>query len=312
VLAPVLIVVWCPRLAAQAGTQAAPRQGAAPGAFKQDFLWSGSFSNRLRVDAFADYSYVGAGEVKFAGADGRTSDAQSVNVAVNGEIPASRERWFVPVGLGSENILLEALPGLPIPEGVHTLRLSTGVGCRFNEQWLAVLSLGPMLYRVEDLEGDDIGIAGMVRVNWRIQPDLTASFGLAFNPDSDIPVFPALGVRYVMRTNVILNLMMPKPGVIYRASPRLSLFAGGGLKGATFRTDPAFGTRMGQPRFDHELASYWDVRFGLGVDYGFTRLLSLTVEGGYSVWRLLDYKELEETVRFEPAPCVQAGVRLRF
>jgi opacity protein-like surface antigen len=89
-----------------------------------------------------------------------------------------------------------------------------------------------------------------------------------------------------------LNLMFPKPGVIYRVTPKLSLFAGAGLSGATFRTDDTFGTEIGQPRFNHTLATYWDVRAGVGAEYDFTRVFALSVEVGYSVWRVLDYRSV--------------------
>jgi len=217
----------------------------------------------------------------------------------------------VPVAFGSENILLDALSGLPIPDRVNTLRLGTGVGYRFNEQWMAVLSLGPVLYRLEDIEGDDFGFAGMVRANYRIRQNLTASFGLAFNPDSDVPVFPALGLRWEIRTNVILNLTVPKPGVIYRATPKMSLFAGGGFKGATFRTDPTFGASIGNPG---SIMSWPAIGCPLGPRRGLWLHAASLRDCGRRLFGVAraGLQDLDETVRFAPAPYVQAGLRFRF
>ena len=298
-------------LAADPETPGAQPQTTTSGAFKQDALWGSAQTNRLRIGAYLDYVYVGPGDVHYSGVNDQESAAQSVSLNATAELPIN-DRWFVPLGLGSDNLFMESVEGAPIPDQVHTLRLNTGLGYRFNDDWTISGSLGPVLYRFEDIASNDIGVGGMVRASYRASPDLNVSFGLAFNPDSDIPVFPAAGVRWIVRTNLTLNLMVPKPGVIYRATPKLNLFVGGSIGGATFRSSDTLGTQIGQPRFNHELASYWDVRATVGADYQLTRLFAASLECGYSIWRALDYKDLDETVRFGPAPCVQAGLRCRF
>ena len=205
-------------------------------------------------------------------------------------------------------ILLE----YPIPDHINVIRLNAGLGYRFAENWTVTASAGPVLYRVEDIEGDDFGVAGLVRATYRISPDLIFNFGLGFNPDTDVPVLPMVGARWRLETNLTLNLMFPRTGVIYQAAPRLSLFVGVGLSGATFRTSDSLGTGIGDPRFNHALATYWDVRAGVGAEYAISRVLGVTLEGGYSVWRELHYKDLDETVRFSPGPFVQVGIRCRF
>jgi hypothetical protein len=283
----------------------------ASAAFKQDFLWGSAQTNRLRIGAYFDYVYVAPAPVDYAGAHGRRSDAQSANLALSSEVPLN-QRWFLPIVLGSENTFLGTVPDTPIPDRINVLRLNLGLGYRFEQHWTVAAGVGPVLYRFDDIDGDDIGVGGGVRATYRPRPDLIANFGLVFNPDSDVPVMPVFGARWTIQTNLDLNLMFPKPGVIYRLTPKLSLFAGAGLSGATFRTDDTLGTDIGQPRFNHALATYWDVRAGVGAEYDLTRVFAVTVEAGYSVWRVLDYKDLDETVRFDPAPCVQVSIRGRF
>jgi opacity protein-like surface antigen len=279
-------------------------------AFKQDFLWSSAQTNRLRIGVYLDYGYVAPGTVDYSGANDHKSDAQSINLALSTEFPLN-ERWFLPVVVGSENLFLGSVDGVPIPERVHVARVNAGVGYRFAENWTLAAGVGPVLYRFEDVEGDDVGVSGGLRATYRVGPNLILNFGMAFNPDSDVPVLPVLGARWTVQTNLDLNLMFPRTGVIYRVAPRVSLFVGAGLGGATFRTDNAFGTEIGDPRFNHELATYWDVRAGVGVEYQLSRAFAVSLEGGYSVWRELDYKEIDETVRFKPAPCVQVGIKCR-
>ena len=280
------------------------------GAFKTDFLWGSAATNRLRIGAFVDYSYVARGDVNYYGAKGQ-SGAECVNVLVTGEIPLN-DLWYMPLGIGSGNIWFNSVAGAPIPNQIDTLHFNAGLGIRLNEQWTVSASVGPVLYALQDIESDDIGFMGTVRVVYRAKPNLVVTFGLAVNPDSDTPVFPGFGARWDVRTNLTLNLMFPKPGVIYRATPRLSLFVGGGLNGATFRTDDQMASRTGLTQFNRALGTYWDFHLGAGLEYEIIRHLSVNLEGGYSLGRQIDYTRLDETVRFDPSPYVQAGLRYRF
>jgi opacity protein-like surface antigen len=267
--------------------------------------------NRLRLTASADYSYVAPGDTKFQGTSGRKSDAQSVNAGIGGSVPLS-DRWFLPVGIGSGNFFLGSVPGTPIPDRIDTLRLSAGLGYRFNDQWSISAALGPVFYRLDEIGTDDLGIAGGVNALYRVSPKLTWSFGIGFSPESDIPVLPAAGVRWNIQTNLTLNLMFPRPVLIYRVAPKVGLFAGGDFKFAVFRADKNTGDTIGQPAFNNALGTYHDFHLGAGVEYELIHGLFLSFEGGYSLGRELDYKRLDQTVTFDPTPYCQAGVRCRF
>jgi len=306
-LIPAILACLSGSLAAQNNP---PAPAASAGAFKQDFLWSSATTNRLRLAGFLDYSYVAAGDVKYYGTKGH-SEAETFHLAVTGEIPLT-DRWYVPLGIGSENIWMNSVVGAPVPDQINTLRFNAGLGLRLNEQWTFAASLGPVLYALQDIESNDLGIVAMVNAAYRVRPNLLLSFGAAVNPDTDVVVFPAIGARWDIRTNLTLNLMFPKPGIIYRAAPRLSLFAGGGLNGATFRTDNQMASRTGLPQFNRALATYWDFHLGVGVEYQLIRRVFANLEGGYSLGRQIHYTRVHETVKFDPSPYVQAGLRFRF
>ena len=310
-----LALFWSCSLAAQVGQpndsgQAPPPGGAEPNVIPANALVSQT-GREERLSGSVSYSYVAPGNASFPGATGGNSGAQSVTVGVLGSLPVN-ERWFIPLGLGWGNVLLNAVPGEPVPEQINGLRLLAGLGCKINEQWTVAATAGPALYRFEDIQGDDIGAGGIVRAVYRPRRDLTVLFGFGVNPDSVYPVLPLAGVRWDVSTNLTLNLMFPKSGVIYRVAPRLSLYAGADFKFAVFRSDNDLGNQIGQPRFNNALATYQDIHLGVGAEYRIIRGLSVSLEGGYSVGRSIHYKDLDETVKFDPSPYVQAGVRCWF
>jgi opacity protein-like surface antigen len=260
--------------------------------------------------ASVDYSYVAGGDITFQGVKG-SSGAQSINGDISAQIPVN-DKWFVPVGVGSRNTFLGTVADAPIPDQIDTLGFNAGVGYHLNEQWTFVGSIGPQLYRVYDVGGDDIGVGGAVRATWKFKPNLTFAFGFAFEPDSQAPVLPLTGIRWDIRTNLTLNLMWPRPALIYRVTDALDVFVGGGGNFAVFRADQNMGDKIGQPAFDNGLGTYRDFHIGAGVEYRLLRGLSASVEGGYSVGREIDYTRIDQTVSFSNSPYVRTALTYRF
>ena len=268
-------------------------------------------AGKSRATFSVNDSYVGAGQAKFQGAKLGNSEADSVNASLAGAV-ALDEKWFIPLGVHSANLFLDSVAGAPVPEEIHTLRLMGGLGYQLNDRWSFAASVGPAFYRLSDLDSGTLGVAGMVQAIWRLRPNLTLAFGLGFDPDLDVPVLPAAGMRWNIRTNLTLNLMFPRPVLICRAAPRLSLFAGADIKFAVFRADGDQGDKIGQTRYDNALGTYRDFHLGAGVEYQVVRGLSMSVEGGYSLGREIDYQRIGQTVTFDAAPYAQVGLKYRF
>jgi opacity protein-like surface antigen len=284
------------------------------GGSQEDFAAPTAFTpsqGKSRATLSMDYSYVGTGQAKYQGLSVGNSEAQSLNASLAGAV-ALNEKWFVPLGVSSANFFLNSLAGAPIPDEVNSVRLLGGLGYNLNDQWSISAALGPVLYRVTDVDSGDIGLGGRVQAIWRWRPNLTLAFGIGFEPDANVPVLPAAGARWRIQTNLTLNLMFPRPVLVYRAAPKLSVFAGADVKFAVFRASEDFGDKLGQPRYDNALGTYRDFHLGAGVTCEVARSLFLSVEGGYSVGRELDYKRIDQTVTFDPAPYVQTGLKYRF
>lgn len=268
-----------------------------------------------QVQVLASYSYVGSSKSSFYGT-GPKADAQTVNAAVLAEMPVNDD-WFIPVGVQSFNGFFGGLDGLPAPDGIHTLGIGAGVGRRIDERWTVSATVGPQFYRLEDMDSSAIGFGGVVRAVYRWRPNVTLALGLGIQPDRDVPVLPAMGMRWDINTNWTLNLMFPKPEIIYKVNSDLDVFAGVGLNFAVFRADKDMGEKLNSDvlnpsRYNNALGTYRDFHLGAGVDYKLARGLYLSAEGGYSVGREFDYTRLDETLSFKPAPYVQTSIRWWF
>jgi len=133
------------------------------------------------------------------------------------------------------------------------------------------------------------------------------------NPDGDLPVIPLVGVNWFINEKWELQLMLLKPRVIYTLNDRWKFSAGLGLNfGTTFRTSDTLGTSIGLPRYTDALASYSDMRLGLGAEYQLGKSWSFEAEAGYSVNREIDYKDIDTKVSFGNAPYIRMGLRFEF
>lgn len=266
--------------------------------------------NNFKVDVQTDASFVKGGDVSYRNFKGN-SDVQSFNFGATAEIPTS-DRWFVPIAVRSANQWLETVEGVPIPNHINTLNFGVGLGYHLDEQWTVAGSVGPSIYRFSDIQSDDIGFQGVVWTTYKWRPDVTFVFGLAVQPDSEIPALPLAGVRWDIRPDLTLNLMFPRPALTYQVDSRWSVFVAGGGEFNTFRTESGFGNEIGQSRYSNALGTYRDFHLGAGAEYRLPCGPSIRIETGYSFGRQIDYTDISQTIKFENAPYVQASLKWRF
>src|SRR5690348_2360147 len=65
-----------------------------------------------------DGSYTASGKAKFMGTKSDDSGAASVSAAIFAPLPLN-EKWIIPLGLMSQNIWLDSVPGAPVPDQIH-------------------------------------------------------------------------------------------------------------------------------------------------------------------------------------------------
>jgi len=263
------------------------------------------------LGAMLDTSYTAAGKAKFLGTKSGDSGAFNASVNLFAPLPLN-EKWVVPLGLGSQNIFLNSVSGVPVDDAIHTLSFNTGLGYRLNDDWMFMGTFNPTLYKFSDVGGNDIGFSGGVNALWKYSPSLKFMFGIMVAPDSDIPVLPMVGVDWQIDKAWELRLMFPQPRLIYKADDHWNYYGGLNLVGATFRSSDTLGTSIGRPEYNNALATYRDIRLGAGVDYNLSKSLKVEAEIGYSVSRQIDYTKVDETVAFDPAPYVRLGVNFSF
>ena len=140
-----------PLVAADQPPTASAATSVSPGLLPPDNHWQFGVS--------LNYAYVARGDASFQGQKGE-SDAQALNASASVEIPIN-DQWFIPVRGMYHYLALGTVTGMPIPHQIDTLGFDAGVGYHLGDRWTFSASVGPRLYRLDDIDGADIGVAAL-------------------------------------------------------------------------------------------------------------------------------------------------------
>jgi hypothetical protein len=277
-------------------------------------LSAGDVSSERRPSVFQatlDTSYTGPGMASFRGADHGDSDALGVNLGVSTRLPLGR-RWMLPFDFRLQHMALGAAPGALMPGDIRTAHLGLGLGYRAGERWMLMARADSMLYRLDEVDGNDVGFGGGLMALWRPRQPLQVIFGALAFPDSDLPVLPMVGIDWWISSAWELRLMFPRPRLIYHLDEHWRLQAGLDVSGATFRGGDSLGASLGLSQYGNAIGTYRDIRLAVGGGWRANETFSIELEGGYSVSRRIDYQRIDEQVDFEPAPFVRLELRAAF
>ena len=72
-------------------------------------------------------------------------------------------------------------------------------------------------------------------------PNVQVILGVSVDVERKYPVIPAVGLRWKLGPQWLLDAVMPTPRLQYELTRNVSLYAGATITEATFRTDDAFG-----------------------------------------------------------------------
>jgi len=268
-------------------------------------------ATNMVFNASAEYSVVDKGEARFGGKRVDQSETQTLSPSISGRFPLS-ERWNILAAIGSDDIFLDSVKGVPEPERINTLRTMVGLGWRINDSWSAECGVGPQFYDLNRVDGSAIGFGAAVRVVWKARDSLTVVGGLAVAPDSEFPVMPMAGVEWRPRQDLALSLVAPKPRITWTLLDWLDVYAGAEARFTVFRTADNLDQKTGVAGYNRALGTYRDIHLGVGEEYRIVKGLRAGIEAGYSLGRQIDYTRIDQRVRFETGAYVSATLKYRF
>jgi hypothetical protein len=177
-------------------------------------------------------------------------------------------------------------PGNPLPANLQSVALPISVSWRFREGWQAFGEVSPGLYSdFEQISGDDFNAPFIGGVAYTVNPDLQVFFSASVDPRRDIPVVGGPGVRWRFADQWTLSLLLPRPQIQYRPSADWTFHIGAEMMGGAYHLNPTYGRDNGLPAMDDQMATYREIRTGVGARWGGLKGFYASLESGWMIDR---------------------------
>jgi opacity protein-like surface antigen len=180
--------------------------------------------------------------------------------------------------------------GAPLPDTLQAVNLVIGLDTQLSDSILIRVEAQPGVYDAGfDHLSDDFNAPFVVGGTYIFSPNLQLVLGVSVDIERKYPVIPAVGIRWKMAPQWVLNAVLPTPRLEFEVNNGLTLYAGANLKQANYRVDDHFGDNTGNVRLNHAVLTYTEVRTGAGIDWKISPVVTLTAEVGYQPYREFDF-----------------------
>jgi hypothetical protein len=178
-----------------------------------------------------------------------------------------------------------------VPNRLQSFALRLGYERRLSPQWTFGADVAPGFYSdFEDLDSSDFNAPLALRLMSASSRDFQWGVALLVDPWRPSPVIGGPGVRWQFAPGWTLVGFPPEPRVEYTVSKTLTVFAGGGLRGGTFRVAEDFGRRRGRPMLDGQRVDFREIGLSVGARWQLTPTISAQASVGWMLDRRFEYE----------------------
>jgi hypothetical protein len=277
------------------------------------YLESSSVSP-LSYESTIDAAYIGGGSIsrglKSIGDYSELSN--SLNFVVSDQI---KDSLILRFGVDWSRYAFDSQnPSAPIPDVLNAVDIQLGADVQLSSALLMRMEIHPGFYGTfDDISFRDINIPLVAGLSYFVSADLILTAGVSVDPNSHIPVIPAVGVHWKLSDRWTIDGVAPRPQLQYRLSDKVILFAGADVRETTFRMDNEFGTSRGTPVLNSAILDYWEIRGGGGLTWSVYKGLKLDMEAGFVPYRRFDlYRADIKAVSSDWFPYVRLGLSAKF
>lgn len=202
--------------------------------------------------------------------------------------------------------------GAPVPNHLQAMAGIFGIDYMHGKDVGAFFQVRPGFYFQNDIGISSFDAPITLGRIFVVQEDKFYIFAGAYASflRSGFPVLPLAGVVYIPSDKLRIMAVLPEPKIIYSASKRLDLWAGGELVGGSFRTDRNSNIRPG--KLNGAQVDFSDYRAGVGLTYGVSNNVAFDLGAGISFQRQFDFGRAGETYRTDPSPYVRMQMSASF
>jgi hypothetical protein len=270
--------------------------------------------SRFSYEFAAETSYVGNGSATHGSAHyGDFSEINSsASVVISDQI---RNNFLLRLGIQWERYAFDTdSPVTPIPDSVDSVNAIIGADIQLTSALLVRIEAHPGIYgSFKHATPRLFNIPITIGASYFQSSDLIFIAGLSIDPNSDLPVIPAVGVHWKVSDRWLIDGVAPRPQLQFILSDKITLFAGADLRTGTFRMDNQFGRSVRLEKLNNAILDYWEVRGGGGLTWAVWNGVNLDIEGGVVPYRRFDFSRASFKVTSSDwAPYIRVGLSATF
>lgn len=193
-----------------------------------------------------------------------------------------------------------------LPNTLQSAAFVLGLDTRLSDSILIRLETHPGIYGTNHLTWDDVNMPFIAGGTYIYNANVQFIVGVSVDIESKYPVIPVAGLRWKIARDWVLNAVLPEPRLEYDASRSVVVYLGATIKETNFRVDDHFGDAQNNPRLNHAVLTYSEVRAGVGADWKLSSIVTLSAEAGYQPYRTFDFYRTD--VRYHEAGSAPYGM----
>ncbi len=266
-------------------------------------------------EAEFQYSYIGQGEVS----RGRLPNLRDVQ-DIDEDYVYARFVYTPRIAVGIlrlgavyERFGFNAPNLFEVPSGLQSFSAVVGFDTKFSDSILVRLEATPGYYSSSHFNSNDFHVPVVLGGTYIYSSDLQFVLGISFDYEREYPVLVGGGIRWRLAGQWLLDAVMPTPRLNYELTRDFTIFVGADMKNSSFRVAENFGNQVGDPRLNHAVLTYNELRAAAGFEWKIAPEIKMSVEGGYLAWRDFDYYRANIRYHYEQgAPYGSLSIRAAF
>jgi hypothetical protein len=188
-----------------------------------------------------DTSYVGDARTNFGGGISGKVSEQNDDAKFLIE-PQFNDGPIYRFGLSYERYNFGLSQAAPVPDALQAENLVVGMDFQLFNSWLVRVEADPGFYT----DGRDAAVRGFnvpftIGGSYISGEDVQWVLGLEVDINRQIPVFPAVGLRWQFRDQWVLDLILPTPRLEFDENKNLAFYLGADVDDGTYRVDQQLG-----------------------------------------------------------------------
>jgi hypothetical protein len=250
----------------------------------------------LTGEYVAEVTYVGEGDVE-RNSRKRVEDFDEIDSNIRLILTPRTSLGILRLGAEWERLSFGLPDGAQLPNTLQSFSAIIGLDMQFSDSIIVRAEGQPGLYNsgLGHLSWDDFNLPFLIGGTYIYSPNLQFVLGVGVDVERNYPVLPAVGVRWKLGPQWLLDAVLPTPRLVFAVHRDVSLYVGANLKETNYRVDDDFGTSHGIQRLNHAIVTYTEIRTGGGFDWKISPIVTFTGEVGYQPYRNFDFYRADVT-----------------